>query len=139
MSFELSNLIITENIEEIQRQWQNGQMTNFDYLTHLNKLAGRSFNDLMQYPVFPFILKDYSSDRLNLLNPDSYRYVITYRTSLSGISVHPSTVINTIISMIDLIYINNLDVISFRSYIIRYFDAARYYFLFHGTFFHEIF
>ena len=25
----------------------------------LNKAAGRTFNDLMQYPVFPFVLSNY--------------------------------------------------------------------------------
>ena len=28
----------------------------------LNTLAGRSYNDLMQYPVFPWILSDYDSE-----------------------------------------------------------------------------
>jgi hypothetical protein len=35
------------------KMWRSGGMTNFDYLMFLNKLSGRSFNDLMQYPVFP--------------------------------------------------------------------------------------
>ena len=39
----------------------------------LNKLAGRTFNDLMQYPVFPFILSNYVGDRLDLKSEDSYR------------------------------------------------------------------
>ena len=39
----------------------------------LNKLAGRTFNDLMQYPVFPFVLADYRSEELDLLSPSSYR------------------------------------------------------------------
>ena len=58
-----------------QRQWLEGSMTNFDYLTFLNKLAGRSFNDLMQYPVFPFVLRDYESDVLDLENSASFRYM----------------------------------------------------------------
>ena len=33
--------------------WQNGSVSNFDYLMYLNSLADRSFNDLAQYPVFP--------------------------------------------------------------------------------------
>lgn len=73
MKFELSNYVQTENIEDITRMWKDSLMTNYDYLTHLNKLAGRSFNDLMQYPVFPFILKDYVSEKLNLLKADCYR------------------------------------------------------------------
>ncbi|XP_055949206.1 lysosomal-trafficking regulator-like isoform X3 [Argiope bruennichi] len=53
--------------------WREKAITNFEYLTQLNKLAGRSFNDLMQYPVFPFILADYASPYLNLLDPAVYR------------------------------------------------------------------
>ncbi|CAD5235429.1 unnamed protein product [Bursaphelenchus xylophilus] len=53
--------------------WRNGMITNFDYLIVLNKLAGRSFNDLMQYPVFPFILSDYTSTLLDLTSPYSFR------------------------------------------------------------------
>ncbi|KAK7504327.1 hypothetical protein BaRGS_00004631, partial [Batillaria attramentaria] len=58
---------------EIQKLWTEGTLTNFDYLTCLNKLAGRSFNDLMQYPVFPFVLRDYDSEELNLEDPTSFR------------------------------------------------------------------
>ena len=49
------------------------KITNFQYLTQLNKKAGRTTNDLMQYPVFPFIMADYSSAVLDLANPASYR------------------------------------------------------------------
>ncbi len=40
---------------------------------HLNTLAGRSYNDLMQYPVFPFILADYDSDFIDLNDTTSFR------------------------------------------------------------------
>ncbi|GMR32661.1 hypothetical protein PMAYCL1PPCAC_02856 [Pristionchus mayeri] len=53
--------------------WRHGGATNFDYLMQLNKLAGRSFNDLMQYPVFPFVLSDYTSTVLDLTKPSSFR------------------------------------------------------------------
>lgn len=39
----------------------------------LNGLAGRSYNDLMQYPVLPFVLADYSSRILDLSQPDVFR------------------------------------------------------------------
>ncbi|KAG5189975.1 BEACH domain-containing protein [Tribonema minus] len=54
-------------------RWQAGLISNFEYLMHLNTLAGRSYNDLTQYPVFPWVLADYHSDTLDLNNPDSYR------------------------------------------------------------------
>jgi hypothetical protein len=32
------------------RLWQEGDISNLQYLMHLNTLAGRSYNDLTQYP-----------------------------------------------------------------------------------------
>jgi hypothetical protein len=40
----------------------------------LNKMAGRSYNDLMQYPVFPFVIADYTSQVLDLTDLQVYRY-----------------------------------------------------------------
>lgn len=54
--------------------WNQGEITNFEYLMELNKLSGRTFNDLMQYPVFPFILADYQDNNLDLKALDSFRY-----------------------------------------------------------------
>lgn len=53
--------------------FQRGEISNFQYLMHLNTLAGRSYNDLMQYPVFPWILADYESEELDLSNPKTFR------------------------------------------------------------------
>lgn len=39
----------------------------------LNVIAGRSFNDISQYPVFPWVLADYISSELDLNNPASFR------------------------------------------------------------------
>lgn len=58
---------------KITNQWVQGRMTNFDFIMHLNSFAGRSYNDLTQYPVFPWVLSDYSSEELDLENPASYR------------------------------------------------------------------
>lgn len=71
----LPNLLEYGNITALTNLWYTGQITNFEYLTHLNKHAGRSFNDLMQYPVFPFILADYISETLDLSDPSIYRWV----------------------------------------------------------------
>lgn len=40
---------------------------------HLNTLAGRSYNDLMQYPIFPWILSDYDGAELDLTSPSTFR------------------------------------------------------------------
>eukprot|EP00965_Chrysotila_dentata_P057901 1919368-Pleurochrysis_carterae.AAC.1 len=39
----------------------------------LNTYSGRSHNDLNQYPVFPWVLADYTSERLDLCDGASYR------------------------------------------------------------------
>lgn len=50
--------------ESYMLQWQRGLLSNYQYLLHLNNLADRSCNDLSQYPVFPWVLDDYSSAQL---------------------------------------------------------------------------
>jgi hypothetical protein len=36
-------------------------------------LAGRTYNDLSQYPVFPWIIADYISEELDLTSPSTFR------------------------------------------------------------------
>jgi hypothetical protein len=55
------------------RRWAKGEISNFHYLMLINTMAGRTFNDLTQYPVFPWILADYTSDELDLDNPKTFR------------------------------------------------------------------
>ncbi|EAY10692.1 Beige/BEACH domain containing protein [Trichomonas vaginalis G3] len=42
--------------------WQSGMLSTYDYLLVINSLGSRSFADLTQYPVFPWIISDYDSD-----------------------------------------------------------------------------
>eukprot|EP00727_Mastigamoeba_balamuthi_P007099 m51a1_g3009 putative beach domain-containing protein (2301) ;mRNA; r:833752-844561 len=58
---------------KLTQMWQQHQLSNFDYLMALNTTAGRTYNDLTQYPVFPWILADYKSPKLDLSNPAVYR------------------------------------------------------------------
>ncbi|KAK9143642.1 hypothetical protein Syun_013042 [Stephania yunnanensis] len=58
---------------QLMERWARWEISNFEYLMQLNTLAGRSYNDITQYPVFPWILADYSSEMLDLTNPSSYR------------------------------------------------------------------
>jgi factor associated with neutral sphingomyelinase activation len=57
----------------VMRAWQTGLITNYDYLIYLNLAAGRSFNDLTQWPVLPWVLADYTSQTLDLQNPQTFR------------------------------------------------------------------
>lgn len=48
--------------DDCTRRWLRREISNFEYLMRLNRLAGRTYNDLSQYYVFPWVLADYSSD-----------------------------------------------------------------------------
>jgi len=48
-----------KNVTDWTAKWQRREVSNFEYLMALNTFAGRSFNDLCQYPVFPWVLNDY--------------------------------------------------------------------------------
>ncbi len=50
-----------------------GYLSNFDYLMLVNKFSGRTYNDLNQYYVFPWVLLNCDTDVLDLTNPDNYR------------------------------------------------------------------
>ncbi|VDM68172.1 unnamed protein product, partial [Strongylus vulgaris] len=67
----LINSIIGQ--QSVTQRWLNGQITNFQYLIHLNTLAGRSYNDLSQYPILPWVLADYTSSTLDFTNPKTFR------------------------------------------------------------------
>ncbi|XP_074843260.1 protein FAN [Carettochelys insculpta] len=69
----LENHITEQTAESYMLQWQRGHLSNYQYLLHLNNLADRSCNDLSQYPVFPWIIADYSSSELDLTKPETFR------------------------------------------------------------------
>lgn len=62
-----------EWVQRVTGAWQHGHISNLDYLLFCNLAAGRSFNDLTQWPVFPWVLADYTSDRLNLDDSHAFR------------------------------------------------------------------
>ena len=64
---------VKEILEEATEKWSNGYINTYSYIMILNTLSGRTFNDLAQYPVYPWILNDYSSDKIDLKNSNSYR------------------------------------------------------------------
>ncbi|KAH0882382.1 hypothetical protein HID58_058478 [Brassica napus] len=58
---------------QLMERWARWEISNFEYLMQLNTLAGRSYNDITQYPVFPWIISDNSSESLDLSNPSTFR------------------------------------------------------------------
>jgi hypothetical protein len=66
-------VMISQYLHNLTKLWQNGEITNFEYIIQLNSIAGRSYLDLTQYHVFPWVIADYSSTTIDLNNPTVYR------------------------------------------------------------------
>ena len=64
---------VARKARELSSQWQANKIDNYHYLVALNGLAGRSYSDLTQYPVMPWVLADYTSSALDLDNPATFR------------------------------------------------------------------
>ena len=62
--FKMSNMM---------QRWQRREISNFDYLMYLNTVAGRTYNDLNQYPVYPWVLVNYESGEIDLTMASNYR------------------------------------------------------------------
>eukprot|EP00271_Cylindrocystis_brebissonii_P020385 TRINITY_DN6725_c0_g2_i1.p1 TRINITY_DN6725_c0_g2~~TRINITY_DN6725_c0_g2_i1.p1 ORF type:complete len:926 (+),score=154.21 TRINITY_DN6725_c0_g2_i1:58-2835(+) len=62
-----------KTLQEWQRAWVNNEVSNKDYLMYLNREAGRSFNDLSQYPIFPWVIADFESSTLDLTKSETFR------------------------------------------------------------------
>jgi hypothetical protein len=54
-------------------RWATGALSNFEYLSFLNEVAGRTNRDLNQYPVYPWVLADYASATLDLESAATFR------------------------------------------------------------------
>ena len=70
---KLKYLVKSNSIDEATNLWKESRISNYEYLMQLNKYSGRTFNDLMQYPTFPHILANYSTEFLDMSNIENYR------------------------------------------------------------------
>ena len=61
---EKSGQFLHEQLRHLTMGWVKGRVCNLDYLLSLNCLAGRSYNDLCQYPVMPWVLSNYTSEEI---------------------------------------------------------------------------
>lgn len=71
-----SSLMLPQQLfkhSDMPQKWQRREIANFDYLMFLNTIAGRTYNDLNQYPVFPWILSNYTSETLDLSEASNFR------------------------------------------------------------------
>ena len=50
-------------IKRLMKEWQDEQITTYEYLLFLNKYATRTFNDVNQYPVIPWVIRKFVKDK----------------------------------------------------------------------------
>lgn len=72
-SFKSLNPRVVFKKSKLTDLWRKRKISNFQYIMALNLMAGRTFNDITQYPVFPWILADYTSETLDLSDMKVYR------------------------------------------------------------------
>ncbi|RPD65419.1 beach-domain-containing protein [Lentinus tigrinus ALCF2SS1-7] len=63
----------SDELSIAQRKWQSREISNFTYLSILNQVSGRTPSDATQYPVFPWVLSDYTSSKLDLSKAETFR------------------------------------------------------------------
>ena len=57
----------------LYKAWISSAISAYAYLELVNSAAGRTREDLSRYPVFPWVISDYTSHTLDLSNPSTYR------------------------------------------------------------------
>ncbi|KAI0979229.1 hypothetical protein GJ496_005588, partial [Pomphorhynchus laevis] len=60
-------------IYKIKKKWIEGLISNFEYISEINKYSSRSLNNIYAYPVFPYIFGDSNKDTINLTDIFLYR------------------------------------------------------------------
>jgi len=67
------------NLSKIIKSWKNWEISNFEFLMWLNIFGNRSYNDISQYPVFPWILANYE-DPLKVEQQEIIENITPFRT-----------------------------------------------------------
>ena len=65
----IENPIEYFNKKKYCNNWLEGKISTLDYLLLINKYSGRSYNDLTQYLIFPWLLNNYT----DIKNKDNFR------------------------------------------------------------------
>ncbi|KRX06058.1 Quinonprotein alcohol dehydrogenase-like superfamily [Pseudocohnilembus persalinus] len=74
-----NNQMVSQNVnfnefDYFKCQWLRSlTISNLEYIMYLNNLGGRSYKDLTQYPVLPWVLNNFQLEKLDLENPKIFR------------------------------------------------------------------
>ena len=66
-------VLFKKRFTSLTESWKERKISNFEYLMELNIIAGRTFSDISQYPVFPWVIADFESETLDLNDVSTFR------------------------------------------------------------------
>ncbi len=69
-------------LSKLIKLWKNWEISNFELLMYLNIFSNRSYLDISQYPVFPWILANYEDPLIKEKKPDTQKDYIYRDLSL---------------------------------------------------------
>ena len=72
-SNNINQISYPDNLVNYIKEWENWSIDNFSLINILNNFSGRSYKDLTQYPIFPWIIKDYENKQLKSFNNENIR------------------------------------------------------------------
>ena len=75
------------NLKNIYDKWKKWEISTLRLLMIINIYANRSYNDINQYPVFPWIIIDYKSDKFPKINSTDLRRPLD--TPMGMLSINP--------------------------------------------------
>ncbi|CAJ1025368.1 Beige/BEACH domain containing protein, putative [Leishmania lindenbergi] len=61
------------SIHAVVGAWRHRSISSYEYLLRLNKWASRCANDVFQYPIFPWVIADYTSPQLDFSQTSTFR------------------------------------------------------------------
>ena len=67
--------VVDPDLQAATKCWIQGMLPSFDYLMLLNRLSNRSFNDVSQYPIFPWVISDFFSEQFVKNEKVQYRHL----------------------------------------------------------------
>ena len=73
------------NKQEISLQWMDKKLDTYEYLLYINKYSSRSYNDINQYYILPWIILDFSKiDDINKNEKEIFRFIKTRKLNESN-------------------------------------------------------
>jgi len=120
-----SNEYNSRCLSNILSKFKNGEISNYEYLLNLNKLSSRTYNDLNQYPIFPWII--FQIDELYKITNDESDVNINENFSLRDMN-YPVSMQDENKRNEEIIKYNEEDENTFRYHLGSHYSTSSYIF-----------